>query len=371
MLHNKICEFVSRGEEYDITIITTDQGRAPCFFDFPKSVKIIDIGINYSAVNTRNPIRRAVVTYRKKRLHFIRLSELLCTIKPDVTITIYPSMAIPLSKIKDGSKKIVEFHANRFFRFHQGYRRSHRIVVKYRTWQDYRFIKKFDELVVLTKEGAEQWRQISNIRVIPNAAISRQSVLSISPVTKEKRVIAVGRLVYEKGYDRLIHAWSILPKEILEEWRLVIIGDGEQKNNLQEIIKTLNVCSSVCIKAPTKQIFDEYAKSAFFVMTSRTEGMPMTLIESMSCGLPAVCFDFACGPKEIIEDGVNGFLVENGNIREFSEKMEDLILNEDIRLVFSEKAKLVKDKFSEEKVTEMWMEFFSELAKKSRNKIRI
>lgn len=360
VLHNKVCELVRRGG-YDITIITTDQGNAPCFFKFPESVKIIDLGINYSSIDTGNPFRRAILTYRKKKLHLKRLSELLLKIKPDITITVYSAMTVPLSKIKDGSKKIVEFHNNRFNRLNQGYRGFHQLVARYRTWQDYRFIKKFDELVVLTKEGEKQWHGIPNIRVIPDAVPLRQTVSDVLSVSKKKRVIAVGRLVWEKGFDRLIKAWSLLPKQILAEWELVIFGSGEQKTNLEALIKTLDVCSSIHILPPTNDIFNEYVKSAFLVMTSRAEGFGMVMAEAMSCGVPVISFDFSCGPKDIIEDGVNGFLVENGNIPAFSKKMEELITNESLRQAFSEKAKLVKDKFSEKKIMDMWVTYFEEL----------
>lgn len=364
VLHNKVCELVRRGG-YEITVITTDQGSKPNFFSFPASVQIIDLGINYSSIDTRNPFRRSILTYKKKKLHLKRLSDQLNKIKPDITITIYPTISVPLSKLKDGSKKIIEFHGNRFFRLFQGYRGFHQIVAKYRTWQDYQFVKKFDALVVLTKEGAKQWQGISNIHVIPNAAPSRQVDFNDLSISKEKRVIAVGRLVWEKGYDRLIQAWRLLPKEILSEWKLVIFGNGEQKNNLEDLIIKQDVSSSVCINPPTKEIFIEYAKSAFFVMTSRAEGFPMVLIEAMSCGLPVVSFDFSFGPKEIIKNGVNGFLVEDGNIQDLAAKIEQLICDENLRFAFSQKTQLDLENYSEDKIMKKWEAFFAALIAQS------
>ena len=364
VLHNKICELVRRGG-YEITVITTDQDSKPNFFTFPTSVQFIDLGINYSSIDTQNPLQRAILTYKKKKLHLKRLSILLNKIKPDITITVYPSIAVPLSKLKDGSKKIIEFHSNRFFRLYQGYSGIHQIVAKYRTWQDYQFVKKFDALVVLTMEGAKQWRGISNIRVIPNAAPSRQVDFNDLSISKEKRVIAVGRLVWEKGYDRLIQAWGLLPKDILSEWELVIFGDGEQKKNLEDLIIKQDIRSSICIKPPTKEIFNEYAKSAFSVMTSRAEGFGMVLVEALSCSIPVISFDFSCGPKEIIKNGVNGFLVEDGNIQDLAAKIEQLICDENLRFAFSQKTQLDLDKYSEDKIMKKWETFFSELLAQS------
>lgn len=358
VLHNKVCWFIRHGG-YEITIITTDQGQSPIYFDFPDSVKIIDLGIDYSSVYNNAPLSRILSLYTKKKKHFKLLSELLQKIKADITITFYPSDAVSVPDIHDGSKKILEFHTNRFFRTNQGYSGVHQLVAKFRTWQDSRFVKKFDKLVVLTEEGARQWNGYKNTVVIPNAVTSFPKISPKPAVSK--RVIAVGRLVYEKGFDRLIKAWSILPKEILSEWNLTILGSGEQQSNLNELITSLGVSSSAHISAPTKKIFEEYAKSDFLVMTSYSEGLPMVLIEAMSCGLPTICFDFSCGPKDLIKDGLNGFLVENNNIRLLAEKIELLIRNQNLRLKLSENARQIKDKFSEERIMTLWTKFFSDV----------
>lgn len=358
VLHNKVCWFVRQGG-YEITIITTDQRHLPLYYDFPKEVQIIDLNINYSSVYTEPPLKRLFATTQKKRAHFKKLSELLYKIQPDITITFYPIDMCRIYRINDGSKKVIEFHSSRYLRLSRGYRGIHHLVAIFRTWQDSRFVKGFDKLVVLTEEGARQWKSYKNTVVIPNAVTSFPE---ISPKPASKRVIAVGRLVYEKGFDRLIKAWSILPEEILSEWNLTILGSGEQQSILNELITSLGITSSVHISAPTKKIFEEYAKSDFLVMTSYSEGLPMVLIEAMSCGLPAICFDFPCGPKDLIEDGINGFLVENNNIRLLAEKIELLIRNQNLRLKFSENARQIKDKFSEERIMALWTAFFSDVS---------
>lgn len=365
VLHNKVCWFVRQSEEYEITIVTTDQRNVPVYFNFPAGVRIIDLGINYGSVYNNPPISRIRAIHKKKKLHFKRLSELLMEIKPDVTITIYPVDAVDVSRMKDGSIKILEFHQNRYLRLNYGFVGIHQWVQRYRTWVDYRFVKKFDRLVVLTDEGRGQWGGgLKNVCMIPNAITS---LPDITLNTDSKRVIAVGRLVYEKGFDRLIKAWARLPKDILSEWELAIYGEGVQYDYLSELIKSSGVSASVCIMSPTKQIFQEYARSAFLVMSSHSEGLPMVLIEAMSCGLPAICFDFPCGPKDVIEDGVNGFLVENGDIQTLSQKMEILIRDQKLRQKFSEMALQIKDRYSEEKIMGMWVELFKEMTSDIRN----
>ena len=363
VLHNKVCWFVRQGG-YEITIITTDQKGTPVYFDFPDEVRIIDLGINYSSVYNAPPLSRVRSMFRKRREHYNRLSELLMRIGPDLTITIYPSDAMIVRRINDGSKKIIEFHGNRYFRLNQGYTGFHRAVAIFKSFRDYKFVKRFDRLVVLTNEGADQWRSIKRVSVIPNAV---SSFPNVTLGHNSKRVIAVGRLVYEKGFDRLIRAWGLLPRDILSEWKLDIYGDGPLLNELTELMTHLDITSSVNIHNPTKEIFKEYAGSSFLVMSSYTEGFPMVLIEAMSCACPVVSFDCACGPKDIITDGINGFLVENGNISSLSRKMEELIRNEKLRFTFSENAKQIKDKYSEEKVMGMWVELFKEMTSDIRN----
>lgn len=357
VLHNKIC-WLSRHKGYEITIITTEQGRCPIYFDFPMSVQIVDMEINYSEAYNYPCISRICAIRKKRKTHFDKLSKLLLQIRPDVTITLYPSDAIDVSTIKDGSKKVLEFHSNRYFRLNQGYTGVHRWVAKYKIWKDYRFVKKFDSVVVLSKEGALQWKNMTNIIVIPNAVTSSPE---ITVNLDTNRVIAVGRLIYEKGFDRLIEAWRLLPNDILLEWKLDIYGEGEERDRLNGLINSYGLGSSIRINAPTKNIFEEYAKSAFIVTTSRSEGFGMVLIEAMSCGLPAVCFDYSCGPKEVVSDGINGFLVENGNIHALSKKMEELMRNRYLRFNFSKAARSVRDVFSEDRIMKMWAEYFARL----------
>lgn len=357
VLLNKVKWFAAQ-EDNEVMIVTTDQQGRPPFYSFPENVRMADLGINYSADNGRSPIVKIFSYFRKRRRHRKALMELLMREKADIAISLYPSESSFIPKIKDGSKKVLELHLNRYFRIQYGRGGLLGLADRFRSWQDVRIAKKFDKFVVLTNEDAGFWGNMPNMEVIPNAAPDVPEV-SYDPLSS--RVIAVGRLDYQKGFDRLIDAWSLIPEDLRKEWRLDIFGQGEWKEMLEEKIERLGIQSSARINQPTKDIFKEYASSSFIVMSSHYEGLPMVLIEAMSCGLPGVCFDFKCGPKDIIQNGQNGLLVPEGDIAALAKAMETILRDESLRSKMSAEARKVADDYSEEKVMEQWDRSFKEL----------
>lgn len=357
VLHNKVLWLVKHAR-YDITIITTDQGQSPTFYQFPPEVKIIDLDINYSSDYSLPPIKRLISIHKKRRLHKKRLSEVLFKEHPDITIALYPSEVSVVPSIKDGSKKILEFHSNRGFRLNQGFKGIHLLVARYRCRKDTVLARRFDRCIVLTHEAAEQWSDLDNIEVIPNSVTNTPD---ITADVDTHRIIAVGRLIYEKGFDRLLQAWALIPDDIKGDWKLNIWGDGVLREQLNRMIAELGLDASTEICRPTKEIFKEYAHSAFLVMSSRSEGFGMVMLEAMSCGLPVVSFDFMSGPREIIKDGVNGIIVKDGDIDALAKTMRQLIEDKTLRLELASHAKDVLITFSEDRIMNMWETCFNEI----------
>jgi len=358
VLYNKIRWFIKKGG-YEIIVVTTDQKGAPPFFPFPSQVKCIDLGINYWDDYSRNPISRFFITRKKRRIHRKRLEEVLMREKPDITIAHYPTEAWVAGTIKDGSKKVMEFHNSRFHRLTPNVKGIHRLVAYYRTWQDKRYTKLFDRFVVLTPEDADQWGTITNLSIIPNPI--RESG-EIAEVYESRLVVAVGRLVPQKRFDYLLEAWAMLPPELRNSWNLRIFGDGQLESSLKQQILRLGIQDSVSILPPSKQIFKEYANSAFLVMSSDYEGLPMVLIEAMSVGLPVVSFDFKCGPRDIIKDGKNGLIVPLGDCVALSGAMAKVMKDNRIRLEMSKQAKSTSEAFLEDAIMDKWVKLFNELS---------
>ena len=357
VLLNKV-RYLSAQGGYELTIVTTDQGGRPPFYAFPPGVKMVDLDINYTADLGKHPLERILAYLRRRRLHKKRLTELLMAEKADIVVSLYPSESSFIPFIRDGSKKVLELHFNKFFRLQYGRGGLLGLIDRFRTWQDERIVRRFDRFVVLTHEDASYWGTMPNLQVIPNAAL-------IIPETgwsaDSRRVIAVGRLDYQKGFDRLVDAWALLPKDLRETWHLDIFGQGEWEVMLRERIRKKGVEGSARLNAPTKEIFKEYAASAFLVMSSHYEGFPMVLIEAMACGLSGICFTFPCGPRDIIEDGTNGLLVTEGDIPALAQAIEKLMRGHALREQMSSCAKEVTQTYSEEKVMQQWTACFNSL----------
>ena len=137
------------------------------------------------------------------------------------------------------------------------------------------------------------------------------------------------------------------------------------KEKLEHKIIQKNLQNSVILKPFSNEILQEYLQASFYAMTSYAEGLPMVLVEASSCGLPCIAFDINTGPSDIIENGVSGFLVQDGDLQGYAGAMQKLMENEELRRKMGAKAKeIVEEKFSKRKVLEQWEELFKALKNK-------
>lgn len=361
VLLNKVTYLVRR-LGWDVSVVTTDQHGRPPFYPFPEEVKMTDLGINYSEDNVKGVWGKISGYLKKRKMHRHKLTELLMREKADIVVSLYPSESSFIPDIKDGSRKVLELHYCKFFRLQYGRSGLLGMIDCWRTRQDESIVRRFDKFVVLTNEDRGYWGDMPNIQVIPNAAMmvgERYSDVS------QKRVIAVGRLDYQKGFDRLIQAWEIVQKSgRFADWRLDIFGQGEWKDMLNGMIRKAGLESSAFINTPTTRIGDEYAGSSMLVMSSNYEGFPMVMIEAMACGLPVVSFDYKCGPKDIIHEGVNGMIVPDGDIDGLAHAMMKVMGDDAFRKSLSEGARKIVSTYSEENVMKQWITLFESLERK-------
>lgn len=353
VLANKANYLANHG--FSVTIITTDQkGRKP-YFDLDSTINTIDLDINYKD-NVKGGVFLKVLSYlQKQRKHLKTLRKQLISLKADIVVSMFDNDASLLYKIDDGSKKILEVHFSRFKRLQYNRKGILGLIDKYRSDQDLKIASQYDRFIVLTEEDKGYWGDLANIQVVPNAN-SFKPVLSSA--LDNRKVIAVGRLDYQKGFDDLIRAWKSVAA-INPEWILNIYGEGPLKNQLKVLIDSLELHNSVFLQEPTNEIEEAYCEHSILAMTSRYEGLPMVLLEAQSCGLPLVSYACKCGPSDIIQDGKNGFLVEQGNIEVMSEKLSTLIFDKELRKGMG-KASLEKSSFyNEDFIMKKWMDLFN------------
>ena len=358
VLLNKVRWLLEHPEKgpFRIVVATTDQKGRPTFYPFPDGVEFVDFGVDYSDDNGKNFILKTLGFLRRRRTHRKALEALLTELRPDVTDCFYPGECSFVPDLKDGSRKVLELHQSKLF--HLQYNRSGLMGLadRWRARTDERLVRRFDRFVVLTEEDAWMWGDSPTMRVIPNSAVLKDAPCS---ELRAKRVIAVGRLDYQKSFDRLIEAWRIVHDKA-PEWRLDIFGQGEWKERLQQQIADCGLEGCCAINAPTADIVSEYAASSLLVMSSHYEGFPMVLIEGMACGLPAVSFDFKCGPRDIIRDGVDGFIARDGDVADLAGKMLLVIGDEQMRRSMGQAAREVVRRFSPDSVMEKWLSVYKD-----------
>lgn len=199
--------------------------------------------------------------------------------------------------------------------------------VKYRDIGRKWAAKYCDYVVTLTKRDKELWDQgIKNIKakIIPIANPSPFEVQQNIPSLDYKTILCVGRLTHQKGFDLLITAWAKVAQQV-PDWKVVIVGSGEEEIMLKQMAKDFAVEDSIVFAGQQKNIDTFYRQASFFCMSSRFEGLPMVLLEAQSYGLPIVAFDCDTGPAEIVQHNINGLLVESGNINGLTNSLLELI----------------------------------------------
>lgn len=177
---------------------------------------------------------------------------------------------------------------------------------------------------------------------------------------KEKVVINVGRLTSDKRHSLLLSIWKKLSLKH-PQWKLKIVGKGELKLELEDQIKKNKMEDVVEIIEPIKNIEQFFLHSSIFAFTSKNEGFGMVLAEAMSCGVPCISFDVPSGPRDIIEDGVDGFLIKNKDENDYAEKLNLLISNFEKRIEMGENAKQNIRKFLDSKIEKEWISLLNKV----------
>lgn len=345
---------------YDITIILTEGKDKSLFYPLSPKVKVINLDLNFEELWTCSFLKKIWVYLPKQRSFKKLLTAELMRIRPDITISLLRREINFVTGIKDGSKKIGELHVNRAnYRSFDGEPSNIFKQLFEKFWMNslVSHLRKLDKFIVLTHEDREAWPELKDVAVIPDPLSFTPD--TISPLTA-KRVIAVGRYHYQKGFDLLLKAWKMV-ESVCPEWQLAIYGQGNM-TPYQTLAAELGLDTSryhLC--GPTANIQEEYNNSSLFVFSSRYEGFGMVLVEAMACGLPVVSFACPCGPRDIITDGVDGILVEKDNVDALAHQLLSIINDEQKRQFMARAAQKKAATFQMEQIATRWRNLFEEV----------
>ena len=364
-LYLKINWLASHG--YHVVLVTYEQGEHPVILPLHPDVKIIDLNTPFYTLS-RFPLYRRWFKYlQMKSTFYRRLNDVVEDIHPDVVLTIAGCMNVikEIYKACCKSKMIIESHETFFSVIKEPVFVTNPIIrwiAKKYDKSNLDYISRFDRLISLTHGDAEEWRKhVSNqIEVIPNPL--KEIPISMKDKFSDSfyRIISAGRFEDVKGFDSLIKAFSLIA-DICPKWRIDIFGSGCRERHLRDLITYHRLENRIAILPPTHDIYSEYLSSDFYVLSSQHEGFGMVLIEAMSCGKPCVAFNCDYGPREIIDNGITGLLVEDGNIEQLAEKMQWMIEHGEERIKMGERAREAIKKYSLETIMLKWVHIFDEL----------
>lgn len=298
-------ELVKQGA-YDISILSLVDGKKP-FFDLNSSISI------YSLYDKKISFKSNFLTTVWKIRKFVQVYEIDTLIVVDSISCIFTVPALLGLKIDHICWEHFNFNNNNGVKLRDF---SRKLAVRY-----------CDTVITLTERDKNIWiENLKNINAnIINVPNPCPFFIQNSKKEKNKKIVlAVGRLTHVKGFDMLLEAWVKVTR-VMPEWKLKIVGDGEEKLKLFDFMNSNNLISHVELVGSTHNISKYYEEADIFCLSSRFEGFPMVLLEAHSYGLPIVAFNCDTGPAEIIEHNINGVLVDSGNITQLSNSLLELI----------------------------------------------
>lgn len=350
--------YIADNTQHQVYFATYEQKDVP--LPFPLSRNIVYQNIEASIAGRESlTFIQWISAYPKTRKVFSKkLEHLLDLVIPDMIICTTYSFnildIILLSSKNRGIKTIVESHTKvSAVLLSSKYKYNPVLNCIMKIW-DRILLKTMKEatcLVTLTRADAIYWNKYNcHVEVIPN-------MITIAPSRvvdyESKKVISVGRYSYEKGFDNLIKAWSLLAYKH-PDWELYIYGNGD-RNPFESLVETLELKESVFCLPATDDIASKYAQCSLYVMASRYEGFGLVLTEAMSCGLPCISFDCPYGPAEIINDAEDGCLVEKDNIDLLAAKMDELMCDSNLRKKTGMRAIQNVARYEEKNIMKKWM----------------
>lgn len=336
---------------YEIHIITTDQMGRSIYFPLHPSIQTYHIDLDYEGSNGGPLFNKIKAFLGNQPRHKRALTALLERIKPDITISMFGHEASFLPDIKAGGIKILEYHFSKLKRLQYERTGLWGLIDRWRTKQDETIVRRYDHFVVLTEEDRALWGDMPNISVIPNP---KPFESELTATLEHKQILAAGRYCHQKNFEALLEIWQGLAKRY-PDWTLAIYGNGPDRPKLEALTRQLGIEASTHLALPSTSMREVYLESSIYAMTSRYEGLPMVLIEAQTMGLPIVSYACKCGPRDIITEGVDGFVIEEGRSEDFAQALSTLIQNEELRRSMGQASRQASERYDIERIMNAWL----------------
>lgn len=335
IIANKLCD-----NGYDVTVLSIC-GDNTCYYSLNPQIRLVTL-INRKQVNNKKDFFKV----RKALKKFYKNNHV------DMVIDIFAALSIyTLSfKKKYHFKNITWEHFN--YRANVGFNQLGRKFAA----------TKSDVIVTLTEKDKNYYiGAFPNMKALIINIFNPTPFENIDPKTciRENLLISVGRLTFQKGFDIMLNIWSKIESSF-PEWKLQIIGSGEEEFSLKNIIEEKQL-ERVELLPSTKNITEYYRKAKIYLSTSRFEGLPMTMIEAQSFGVPIVSFDYDTGPSDIISDQIDGLLIENENEEQMTDRLSLLMRNSSAIKKYSDQAFESSKRFELKTITNRWLDLINDI----------
>lgn len=327
---NKI-NWLARQEGINVTLLLVWKDSNPLAFDIDKRVDICYMNI---------PMAKGGFTYP---FVLLKYNSIVKRMKPDVTVLSWVVGSFLATFGQNIGKVVYESHLVSTHMTH--------------SWLQQSLQDKADVVVTLTNSDAMNFQKAKRVVVIPNYTLMKTNKKTDY---SQKHCVAVGRLVYQKNYPRMIAIWQQIVKQY-PDWTLDIYGDGEERQHIEKCIHQYNVDSSTILHGNTKNVEEAYLSGSILLMTSHMEGLPLVLLEAMTYGIPVVAFDCPTGPRDIITDHIDGRLIPIHDNDSFVNALSQMMGDASLRQNMGEKARKNIARFSCENIMQRWMDLFNSL----------
>ena len=342
-------------DNYEVWLLTANQGDHPLSFPLHSKAKYDDLGIFFYRQYHQTGWKRLVKKRQLHRLFRERLAEKINTISPDIIVCTRLEYLHDIVRVKGAIPLVFESHTSRWISRFEGDGLIRRLYV----WFLQLAVFKIQRVVALTNGDANEWRKLTTrVSIIPNIVHLNESGMYSN--CKSCSVIFVGRFSKQKDVGCLLHIWKIIHQRYPDWYLYIYSGYGDQQDAMLQEIQKMD--ANIIVPTPTADMMERYQECSVLLLTSIYEPFGLVLPEAMSCGLPVVAFDCPYGPKDIITDGIDGFLIEHRSIVDFVNKVCLLIEDEEKRVKMGQAGVKTSRRYDVQTIMPLWKDLFEQLA---------